>query len=185
MRRKVLIGCTLTLVLPILFFFLVATTTGALISPGHTMALTAVIPAERQAVWDLLYNVEHYSEWNPIVKKTEMLDPVDGSRVWRETDPGGGTITFREISAEEPSSRTVEVYDDEAPYEARWEYSLEEKDGNTRLTIVETGEIPNPFLRFVMRFIVGNDRFQRTYFESIAEHFGEEPVVIEPAPVPE
>lgn len=183
MRRKVLIGCTLTLVLPILFFFIVATTTGALISPGHTTALTAVIPAERQAVWDLLDDVANYPEWNPIVKQTEMLDPVGGSRVWRETDPGGGTITFREIAVEPPASRIVEVYDDEAPYEARWDYSLEEENGNTRLTIMETGEIPNPFLRFVMRFIVGNDRFQRTYFESIAEHFGEENVVIEPAPV--
>ncbi len=184
MRRKVLIGCAFVFSMP-LFFFLVASTTGFLISANHSVSLSAVLPAERQAVWDLMTDAANISEWNVIVDKSELLEPAEGKRVWRETDPAGGAISFREVEADAPSRWKTEVYDANAPYAAQWEYTLSEEDGKTRLTIAESGTIPNPFRRFLMRFLVGYDRFQRTYFESLAEHFGEENVRIElPPPAP-
>ncbi len=181
MRRKILIGCSFVLAMP-LFFFLVASTTGFLLSAEHSVSLSAVLPQDRQTVWDVMTDVENIFEWNTIVAESELLEPVDGKRVWRETDPGGGTISFREVEADPPSRWKTEVFDAEAPYAAQWEYTLTEEEDKTRLTIAETGVVLNPFLRFLMRFIVGNDRFQRTYLESLAEHFGEEEVRIELAP---
>jgi len=182
MRRKLLMGCSFVFSMP-LFFFLVAFTTGFLLSAEHTMSLSALYPQDRRTLWDVMTDVEHIAEWNVIVAKSELLEPVDGKRVWRETDPADGSIAFRELEAEPPSRWVTEVYDVEASYAGQWEYTLTEEDGQTRLTITETGVVPNPFLRFVMRFLVGYDRFQRTYFESLAEHFGEEQVQIEMAPV--
>ncbi len=181
MRRKVLMGCAFIFSMP-LFFFLVASTTGFLLSADHSTSLSAVIPADRQAVWDVMADVENISEWNVIVDKSELLEPADGKRVWRETDPAGGAISFREVEADAPSRWQTEVYDALAPYSAQWEYTLTEEDGKTRLTIAETGTIPNPFRRFLMRFLVGYDRFQRAYFESLAEHFGDDAVQIELPP---
>jgi len=166
-----------------LFFAAVATTTGFMLSAEHTVSLSAVLPAERQAVWDVMTDVDNISEWNPFVEKSVLLEPVDGKRVWRETDPAGGAISFREVEADAPSRWETEVFDADAPYSAQWVYTLvAEEEGKTRLTIAETGTVGNPFLRFLMRFIVGNDRFQRTYFESLAEHFGDEDLLIELAP---
>jgi uncharacterized protein YndB with AHSA1/START domain len=182
MRRKVLMGCSFVFSMP-LFFAAVATTTGFMLSAEHTVTLSAVLPAERQAVWDVMTNVDNIFEWNPFVEKSVLLEPVDGKRVWRETDPAGGAISFREVEVDAPSQWRTEVFDVNAPYAAQWIYTLTEEDGDkTRLTIAETGTVGNPFLRFLMRFIVGNEQFQRTYFESLAKHFGDDAVRIEHAP---
>ena len=165
------------------FFLVVATTTGVLLPAERSVSLSAVLPVERQALWDVMTDVENIAEWNVIVDDSFLMEPVDGKRVWRETDPGGGAISFREVEADPPARWATEVFDVEAPYAAEWVYTLTEEDGGTRLTIAETSVIPNPFLRFLMRFIVGNDRFQRAYIESLAEHFGDESVRIELAPL--
>jgi hypothetical protein len=122
-RKKILIGCSFILSLPV-FFIVVATTTGLLLSAGYSVSMTALIPAEPQAVWDVMTDVENIAEWNPIVAESELIESAGGNRVWQETDPGGGKIGFREVAAEPPVTWITEVYFDDAPYDARWVYKL-------------------------------------------------------------
>ena len=148
--------------------------------PGHT---------PRQ-VWELVGDVEGWSEWNSLVDGMEPR-PDDGpGERWLMASEWGKTPA--RIEAREPDSRLV-VHLDGDGFEGRWTYELApaesatgtdtDIDTNGRgcvLEITEAGRVANPVMRAIGLFMDEHESM-RTVMTDLAVRLGEtdsSPVIV-------
>jgi hypothetical protein len=59
-------------------------------------------------------------------------------------------------------------------FSGQWTFEITPAGSNTSiLEITERGEVPNPFFRFVSRFIMGHTKSIEQYMAALAGKFGE------------
>lgn len=110
--------------------------------------------APRHEVWRLVSDVANYPSWRPGLVRVELLPEVEGRLAWREV----GRRSSVEFVAEEavpPERFVARITSTGLAYGGSWRFELSPEAGGTRLTIVEEGELYNPILRFLVKYVVG------------------------------
>jgi hypothetical protein len=66
------------------------------------------------------------------------------------------------------------IADSNLPFGGSWTYELAPAgDGETTLRITEDGEVYNPIVRFVSRFVMGHDATIKQYLSAVGTRFTE------------
>lgn len=79
-----------------------------------------------------------------------------GIDVWQEVYADGETLILETTERVPPARLVRTIADPDAMFSGRWEYQLAPTGTGSRLTITEHGRVPNPFFRFVARFLIGH-----------------------------
>ncbi len=92
----------------------------------------------------------------------------------REISWRGETILYEIVQSRPPLAIQRRIATPNLPYSGTWTFALEPKGTTTRVRVTEDGEVYNPILRFVSRFILGQTATQDTYLKAMGKATGED-----------
>ena len=72
-----------------------------------------------------------------------------------------------------PRRFSLRIADPKLPFGGTWTYELRTADGGTLVTITENGEIGNPVMRFLSRFVFGQTSTMEGYLRALGRKYGE------------
>ncbi|MEA2207016.1 MAG: hypothetical protein QOE77_3792 [Blastocatellia bacterium] len=104
--------------------------------------------------------------------KVESLGERHGKTVWKENYKDGNTLELATTEFK-PPTRMVREIAEEGPFSGRWEIDIQPLDGGSAVKVTEIGRIPNPFFRFVSKYIMGQTTQMERYLTNLAGKFGE------------
>jgi uncharacterized protein YndB with AHSA1/START domain len=147
---------------------LLAVGIGFLLPAEHTASAERVVAGSPESVWAVITDIEGMPHWRPGVISTERLSARDGLDVWRESGPTG-SMTIQVTASESPERLVTRIADQDLPFGGTWTYELRPaaEGHRTRITLIEDGEIYNPFFRFVARFILGYEGTMEAYLDGL------------------
>lgn len=178
MKRRRLLLWLLTPVAALFALLLIVTAIGLLIPRQHVASRTLKTRQSPETLWHVVTDYEGQPTWRKDLKSVERLPVRDGREVWREVYEDGSPLTMETTEAAPPSRLVRTIADEGGPFSGRWEYDIKANDiGGSSLTITERGEVPNPFFRFVSRFVIGHTYFMERFQKDLAAKFGEEAVI--------
>jgi uncharacterized protein YndB with AHSA1/START domain len=140
------------------------------------------IHAPPEQVFALLADPRRNLEWRTDLDAIhDYRKDHAGLAAWTEVG-GGGDMDLRMTERVE-NSRIVIVADDEfAHFRGEWVFTFEPRNGHTLLSLSETGEVPNPFIRGMFHLLANRDRTWqqhldavKTYMEHVNRRQAEEP----------
>jgi uncharacterized protein YndB with AHSA1/START domain len=144
----------------------------------HVASRTLKTAQTPETVWRAITDYEHQPAWRKDVRQVVRLPDREGREVWREVYEKGSPLTLETAESVEPRRLVRVIADEGGPFSGRWEYDLKPSGANgSELTITERGEVPNPFFRFVSRFLLGHTYFMERFERDLAAKFGEEAVI--------
>jgi uncharacterized protein YndB with AHSA1/START domain len=147
----------------------VAALIGSRLPEAHVARGSIVLRQPREAVWEVIANIEGQPSWRKDLKKVERVDDPSGV-VWRETTSDALLLKTTEIVA--PTRLVRTIADSTLPFGGRWIYELADANGGTRVTVTEEGEVYNPIFRLISRFM--DQRATLTaYLTALGARFGE------------
>ena len=115
-------------------------------------------------------------KWRSDLKQVEVETSQGGPVYFREVGKND-TINY-ELIEDVPAQRMVtKIRDTNLGFGGQWTYTFAAKNGGTRVTIREDGEVSNVLFRFMSRYIFGHTATIDGYLGSLAKHFGEETVL--------
>jgi hypothetical protein len=141
---------------------------GACLPQKHQASRTISIHRPAETVWGLISGPP---TWRPGINYQE-LPPLEGHRMWRETDKHGQTITFEAIESVPPRHLVTHIADPKLPFGGTWVYEIVPQGDSCTLTITENGEVYNPLFRFVSRFIMGDTATIDEYLAALNAKLG-------------
>jgi hypothetical protein len=141
---------------------------GYLLPVEHHASVKCTVNATPEEVWKRLADIGSYPVWRTNVKSVEITSPVS----WMETNKRNEELPFRILERREPSKLVTVIDDKSSPYGGSWEFDIQPANGKTLVTIIENGEVYNPFFRFVSKFILGHTVTLRTYADNLQRSFG-------------
>jgi len=157
--------------------WLITTAIGLCTPRRHTATRTLRTNQSAETVWRAITDYQNQPRWRGDLQQIVRLADRNGHEVWREVYEDGTAITLETTEAAGPR-RLVRVINDEGgPFSGRWEYDIKEDGTGSLLTITEHGEVPNPFFRFVARYLLGHTYFMEKFEKDLAASFGEEAVI--------
>jgi hypothetical protein len=142
----------------------------------HVTSSTLHLRQEPEAVWAVVSDCKGHKSWSPGVTKVERLPERDGREVWRQR-MGRNSFILETTRAERPRVLVRTIADDHGPFCGRWEYRIAPAAGGCKVVLTEHGRIKSALPRFIMRYMVGLDRYSRTHLEGLARSFHETPVI--------
>jgi len=163
--------------LALLVFALAGTTLlvlvlGSRLPKGHVVTRMAYINRSPAEIWQIITDFSAQVSWRSDLRSVERLPYRGGHDVWRETDNRGQTLILETVEAT-PHRRLVRrIADDAQSFSGGWTMDIGEFGEVASLTITETGEIDNPFFRFVSRYIVGHTSSIDRYLTSLGKKLG-------------
>lgn len=161
-------GAMLSLVLAVLV--------GGLATPReHVASRTMTVRATPETVWHLVCDVGSYAEW-----RSEMQSVLVDGDEWQEFT-SGHSLRFGVAASEAPRLFVARILDDDLPVTGEWAWELTPRDGGTQVTLTETGEISNPFSRFVGAHMSGYTMSIDAALSALAVKVGDAAASIEDA----
>ncbi|HEX3868087.1 MAG TPA: hypothetical protein VHV78_15095 [Gemmatimonadaceae bacterium] len=148
---------------------------GAMLPRDHVVALAARIDAVPAAVWRVVVEPDRFADSRDERIGFDLLPSVRAET--RREPRRRGPITVI-MNGAQPGQRLVErVMDEDVPAGTSWECVID-ADGpsRSRITITERGEIANPAVRFLLRFLIGPAASIDDYLRALGEQFGSEPI---------
>ncbi len=159
---------------------------GVVAAAGATVfALGRRLPLEHEArrslelhrppetVWDALTDIDRYPLWRPGLTRVERLPGEAGRTCWREYEQHGD-ITYELVDATAPLRLVTAIADPRLPFGGTWTYEITPWPGGCTVTVVERGEIRNPFYRFVSHYVMGQTAALERYLGALAVHLDED-----------
>jgi len=123
---------------------------GSRLPVEHRASVSRTFAADVDTVWSRIDRVEAWPTWRDLT--VEVLSP-DSVRV----DEQGETLVYR-LYRPGPHTLVTEIVTRGIPFGGRWTWSVDPgPEGSAVVTIVEEGEVYDPFFRFFSRFIFGHD----------------------------
>jgi len=167
----------------LVFVFLVLTGIGTSLPIEHHAACSATYDKPIPFLFAAVENDDTSVYWRPDISRAELVSGRGGTSVWRETDIHGRAITYRTVAYDE-GNRLVRTIDfvPGMPFSGTWAYTFSNETGKlanppvnaSRLTIIEDGEIYNPFFRFSAHYVFGYTQSMRTYLVDLAKLSGKD-----------
>jgi hypothetical protein len=134
------------IVASLIFLLAIATAIGAMQPVSHVATRSELFAVPQRTLWDM--SIAAFGRMN------------DGS--------------YAIVDERAPVHLTTSIVNKQLPYGGSWSYDFAPANGGTMLTVVEHGEVYNPFFRFVSRYVIGHNRTIETYFsdlrKSVADH---------------
>jgi uncharacterized protein YndB with AHSA1/START domain len=135
----------------------------------HHATREATFKSSPHSLYQLITDVDRYTEWRSSVKRIEHLPDSAGRKRFREVG-GDGSIVY-EVETAVPNSRLVtRIADRSLPFGGSWTHEIIPRGDSTTLRITEDGEIYNPLFRFVARFMVGYTSTMEKYLADVGRH---------------
>lgn len=142
-----------------------AVTIGWMLPEVHTATVDRVVAGSPEEVWAVITDVAAFPTWRSEVARVEVTESPDGVVSWVESGTSG-TLPMS-ITRREPPSLLVTRIGEGLPFGGTWTYRLEPLGNGTRVTLVEDGEVYNPFFRFVSRFVMGHEATMDRYLDAL------------------
>lgn len=145
---------------------------GSLLPRHHVAARSAHFHASPDSLWQTLTDFARLPTWAPEVMKVERLPDRNGHPVWRQT--GARWSAPMEVVELQPTHRfTVRIVDPKLPFGGAWTYEIAAAPGGTAVTITENGDIRNPVMRFLSRFVFGQTSTLDGVLRALGKKHGE------------
>lgn len=132
------------------------TTVGTRLSADHVASRSLDVAAPVDSVWALVSDFQRQPAWREGLREVRPMPGRAGTDVWQEVYTDGETLILETTERTPPTRLVRTIADPEAMFSGRWEFELAATGTGTRLTITEHGRVPNPFFRFVARFLIGH-----------------------------
>jgi hypothetical protein len=157
----------------------VVTVVGAMLPESHTASRSARFNQSQEAIWNAISDFGASPSWRDDVREVQQLPDIDGHPVWREVYKDGSVLTLQTIEAWAPHRLVRRVDGSDLQIGGSWIYEVVPSNGGTQLTITEQGEVHNPIIRFVSRFVIGHKASLDSYLKALGRKFGEEVSITE------
>lgn len=158
----------------IAFFALAAVVTvaGALLPRRHVASRSARFRAPADSLWGALTDFAQLPAWAPELIRVERFADHDGHPVWLHV--GRRWSAPMEVTEFDPPRRfTLRIADPKLPFGGTWTYEVAGAPDGATVTITENGEIGNPVMRFLSRFVFGQTSTMDAYLRALGRKHGE------------
>lgn len=146
----------LAVVILIIAVAIAATIIGTRLSAEHVASGSLDVAAPVDSVWALISDFQRQPAWREGLREVRPMPARAGIDVWQEVYTDGETLILETTERVPPTRLVRTIADPEAMFSGRWEYDLTPSGAGTRLAITERGRVPNPFFRFVARYLIGH-----------------------------
>ena len=102
----------------------------------------------------------------------EVLTPVEGRKVTRQTFKGGMVMAVITAESLRPSKLVRTMTDDKGPFAGTWSYEFVPVKGGCRVALTEQGEFRNPAFRALAR-VFGLTKYADEHLQDLAAKFRE------------
>lgn len=137
---------------------------GSRLPVQHRATVTRTISVDSDAVWRRIDRIEEWPAWQDVTVEVLAEDSV-------RVRQAGETLLYR-VDRSRPRTLITEILTPGLPFGGRWTWSVRPADGGSAVvTIVEDGEVYDPFFRFFSRFVFGHDGSIRTAMDALETSF--------------
>lgn len=166
---------TLVMLVGILVALILVVIVGGLLLPEeHHASRTLVTKQPPQAIWDTINDHANEPKWRSDIDAVTSLGERNGKPVWQEKYKDGNTLELMTTESTNPT-RMVREIAEEGPFSGRWEIDIQPTQTGSNVKITEIGKVPNPFFRFVSKYVIGHTTQMEKYLTNLAGNFGEQP----------
>ena len=150
---------------------------GAVLPRKHKAAVITEINQPPEVLWQTINDQAEAAKWRADVKSIQRMPDRNGHPVWQETSKDGMTLELEDTESAAPRRLVRTVRDTGNMFSGQWEILLSPlgTTGST-IRITETGEVPNPFFRFMSRFVFGHTKSMEQFLTALASKYGEQNV---------
>lgn len=172
MRKLIRIaGLMVALIIGLLLAVLVG---GLLLPEEHQASRTLVTKQSPQTIWETISDHANEAKWRFDIESVTSMGERNGKPVWQENYKDGNTLALMTTESR-PPTRMVREIAEEGPFSGRWEINIQPTPAGSNMTITEIGKVPNPFFRFVSKYVIGHTTVMEEYLTNLAGRFGEQP----------
>jgi hypothetical protein len=137
---------------------------GSRLPVAHRATVTDTIAGDVDAVWRRIEHVEAWPTWQDAAVEVLAEDSV-------RVRQAGQVLEYR-IRRPRPRTMVTEIVTPGLPFGGRWTWSVDPgPSGSAIVTIVEDGEVYDPFFRFFGRFVFGYDGTIRATMDALRSSF--------------
>ncbi|MHC5211283.1 MAG: SRPBCC family protein [Planctomycetota bacterium] len=155
---------------------------GMTVPTRHRAASMARFQQTREDLWAVLADFPGQAEWRADVDRVERLPDEGDQPVWM-FHTGRQGFPFVVTESIEPRLLTVTTpRDADLPFGGSWTWQISAAEGANVVTIIEDGEIFNPFFRGLTSLFFGYHATMDDYLRELGRKFGED---VTPMPVPQ
>ena len=168
------------------FIFLVLTGIGTSLPIEHHASCSATYAKPIRYLFTAVADDAASASWRPGIVSAVLISGSGPTAVWRETDTHGGAITYRTIaySNNDKLARSIDFVPG-MQFGGTWTYVISpgpvaighEPTRVNRVTLIEDGDIYNPFFRFLARYVFGYTHNMETYLVDLARLTSDKPDV--------
>jgi len=145
---------------------------GSRLPKTHVAASCQHLDASVDEVWEVVTNFTNYPNWRPGLSHVEAGPIIDGHPSWYEYIAPKIKVHLQ-IAGVEPKRRLVtRLVGAKLPIYGAWEYTFDEDDGGTVLTIIEKDKVYNPLLRLLTRLVFPHHAAMDVFLFALARHCG-------------
>ena len=157
-------------------FVLVPQLGGMLLSEHHIISSRILLNESPENVWRAISDLASTPDWYANIVSEERLADRNGHQVWKEQYRNGQELVLETVESCPPHRLMRAAI--EGNVRESWEFELQPTKNGSELRVTESGDIPNPFKRFVSKYLMGHFRAIDNYERALALRF-DEPVHIE------
>ncbi len=170
--RKVIriLGLVMAFIVGILLLVLVG---GLLLPEEHHASRTLATKQSPQTMWDTINDHANEPKWRSDIESVTSIGERNGKPVLQENYKDGNTLALMTTESR-PPTRMVREIAEEGPFSGRWEIDIQPTPAGSNVTITEVGKVPNPFFRFVSKYVIGHTTQMEKYLTNLAGKFGEQ-----------
>ena len=139
---------------------------GLVLPVKHSARVEGLVPAGSGQVWKRITDAAGFPGWRKGLDRVEVMD----TGRWIEIS-GSNKLPMRIVESLPVTRLVTRIDSDKLPFGGQWTFRLEPQGGSTQVTIIEDGEVYNPFFRFVSRFIMGHHATLNRYMTDLETSF--------------
>jgi uncharacterized protein YndB with AHSA1/START domain len=154
------LGALVALILAVVAF-------GYALPVAHVVTRETELAATPERVFAALMDVEAYPKWRSDVKEVEIV--ARAPLRWREKG-SNDTIAFEALEVDGPKRLVTRITDKTLPFGGSWTFALQPAGAGTRLSVTENGEVYNPLIRVMSRYVFGHTATIEQYLADLQKY---------------
>ena len=145
---------------------------GSMLPQKHSISRMAHFNRKPAEIWEIITNYADQVSWRTDLRRVERLPDRRGRQIWQETDKRGQALEFETVESVAPRRLVRRIANENLRFGGSWTYAIGEFGEVTALTITEDGEVNNPILRFLSRFVIGQTASIDEYLRALGKKLG-------------
>jgi hypothetical protein len=146
---------------------------GALLPAEHVARASITLQQPADSVWAVVRDLGDYPSWWSDVDAMERLPDREGHETWTQK-MDGEDLPLMVVESEPPARMVTRIAGQDLLFGGSWTQEIEPAPEGCTVTVTEAGEVYNPIVRVVARFIIGHHRTIESYLRALSQRFGEE-----------